>query len=69
MKIKLILFIIFLFSYNTYADYTSHGQGETRGEAYVSAMSGAPSGPHWILDRIYYSPDGGCFITWKIKNN
>ena len=50
------------------ADYVSSGSGENKGEAYIEAMSNAPSGGHWALHDIRYGPSGTtCTITWKIK--
>jgi hypothetical protein len=65
---KKIIFILLLSVNLCAADYISSGSGMNRGEAYISAMSHAPSGNHWVLHNIYYGPGGTtCTITWKIK--
>lgn len=65
---KKIIFIFLLFTNLSLADYVSNGSGMNKGEAYVEAMSNAPSGNHWVLHNIYYGPSGTtCTITWKIK--
>jgi hypothetical protein len=65
---KKIICILLLFTTFCKADYASNGSGDSRGEAYLEAMSQAPSGNHWILHNIYYTPNGTtCRITWKIK--
>ena len=52
------------------ADFVSSGSGMSKGEAYIEAMSNAPSGGHWVLHNIYYGPNGTtCTITWKIRKN
>lgn len=65
---KKIICIYFTLINFVYADYTVSGSGPTKGDAYINAMSKAPSGPHWILNRIYYSPNmKTCTIIWKEK--
>jgi len=67
MKKLICIFVFFIVNFS-YADYTVTGSGDSRGEAYVSAMSRAPSGAHWEIYRIYYNPNGSmCTIIWKIK--
>jgi hypothetical protein len=65
---KKVIFILLFFTNISLADYVSSGSGMSKGEAYVEAMSNAPSGNHWFLHSIYYGPSGTtCTITWKIK--
>ena len=60
--------ILLLSTHFCLGDYVSNGTGDGRGEAYIEAISQAPSGNHWVLHSIYYSPNGTtCRITWKIK--
>jgi hypothetical protein len=65
---KLICIFLFALVNFSYANYVVTGSGDSRGEAYVNAMSQAPSGSHWEIYSIYYSPNGStCTIIWKIK--
>ena len=53
---------------NSYADYIVSGHGENKGEAYIVAMSKAPSGNHWILSGVRYGRGYRgyfCTVTWK----
>jgi hypothetical protein len=68
---KKILIILLLTITNSVADYATSGSGSSKGEAYIEAMSRAPSGSHWVLSKIHYS--GGnfsryvCTVVWKQK--
>jgi len=65
---KKFIFISILLTSFCKADYTVTGYGSNKGDAYVSAMAKAPSGQHWVLNRIYYSPSQQeCTIIWKIN--
>jgi hypothetical protein len=66
MKKVIVILILFINICN--ADYVSSASGLNKGEAYIKAMSNAPSGNHWMLHDIRYSPSGNtCTIIWKIK--
>lgn len=56
---------------NGNADYSSSGSGDSKGEAYIQAMSGAPSGVHWVINSINYNfgyvNKYNCTIVWKQK--
>lgn len=66
MKKLIIIFLLTIV--NSYANYVVNGVGNTKGEAYIDAMSKAPSGPHWVISNIYYGPNEQiCKITWVIK--
>jgi hypothetical protein len=67
---KIINTILFLLTFIIFAkaDYIITGTGPSKGEAYISAMSKAPSGNHWIFKNINYSRwyrGYTCTITWK----
>jgi hypothetical protein len=70
---KTILFSLILFcSYSvSYADYTASGGGNSKGEAYISAIANAPSGTQWTIYKISYYPAFNCTyscnITWREK--
>ena len=65
---KKIIFALFLLTSISLGDYVSSGSGTNKGEAYIKAMSNAPSGGHWVLHNIYYGSNGTtCTITWKIR--
>jgi hypothetical protein len=65
---KLICILLFAFVNVSYANYIVTGSGDNKGEAYINAMSQAPSGSHWEISSIYYSPNSStCIIIWKIK--
>jgi hypothetical protein len=69
MKKLILLFILSIT--NVYADYISSGFGENRGSAYITAMSKAPSGNHWILSSVNYGRHYRgyfCTIIWKQRN-
>lgn len=69
MKKIIVIFILTII--NSYADYSSSGSGNSKGEAYIKAMSNAPSGSHWILHSINYSIGYSnkyiCTVIWKQK--
>lgn len=56
---------------NSNADYSSSGSADSKGQAYVEAMSNAPSGNHWTLKSVNYSVGYlnryVCTIVWKQK--
>jgi hypothetical protein len=65
---KIVCLFLLLFTNFCYGDYVVNGSGNSRGEAYVDAMSRAPSGSHWEIYRIYYAPNQQlCKITWRSR--
>lgn len=68
---KKIFCILLLAISSSYADYIVTGVGDSKAEAYLNAITRAPSGSHWILSKISYYPAFGgrheCNITWKDK--
>jgi hypothetical protein len=68
---KKFIVILLMTIANSSADYSSSGSADSKGEAYVQAMSNAPSGQHWVLHSINYR--GGyldryvCTVVWKQK--
>lgn len=53
------------------ADYSSTGTADSKGAAYIEAMSNAPSGNHWALKSINYSRGyldrHVCTVIWEQK--
>jgi hypothetical protein len=72
-KLKTTKFIIILLMTisNSLADYSSSGSADSKGEAYVEAMSNAPSGSHWVLSSVSYQIGNFdryvCTVIWKEK--
>ncbi len=68
---KKIIVILLMTIVNSVADYVSSGSADSKGEAYIQAMSNAPSGSHWSLSSINYSRGYldryVCTVTWKQK--
>lgn len=67
---KKIILILFLLISNSFGDYVVSGDGENKGDAYITAMSKAPSGNHWVLSSIRYSRGYQgyiCTVVWKEK--
>lgn len=65
---KKFFLILFLTLSNSFADYIVSGHAESKGEAYIIAMSKAPSGNHWVLSGVRYGRTYrgySCTITWK----
>jgi hypothetical protein len=65
---KKIILILFLLISNSFADYIVSGHAPTKGEAYITAMSKAPSGNHWRLSSVRYSrtyKGYSCTVIWK----
>jgi hypothetical protein len=65
---KKIILISLLIISNSFADYISSGHGVNKGEAYLLAMSKAPSGNHWVLSNVRYGRGYRgyfCTLTWK----
>ena len=54
-KIFLTLLIVIMTSIASNADYTSSGTADSKGQAYIEAMSNTPSGSHWVLKSVNYS--------------
>ncbi len=56
---------------NSVADYVSSGSADSKGEAYIQAMSNAPSGNHWVLSSVNYRRGYldryVCTVVWKQK--
>ena len=56
---------------NSNADYTANGSADSKGQAYIEAMSNAPSGSHWVLNSVSYNRGYLdryiCTIVWKQK--
>ena len=72
-KLKTTKFIIILLMTvsNSIADYSSSASADSKGEAYVAAMSNAPSGSHWVLSSVSYQIGNFdryvCTVIWKEK--
>jgi len=68
---KKIIVILLMTILNSNADYSSSGSADSKGQAYVEAMSNAPSGNHWTLKSVNYSVGYlnryVCTIVWKQK--
>jgi L-cysteine desulfidase len=68
---KKIIVILLMTIVNSMANYVSSGSADTKGEAYVQAMSNAPSGNHWILSSVNYRRGHlgryVCTVVWKQK--
>lgn len=68
---KKFFLILLMTIANSSANYISTGSADSKGEAYIQAMSNAPSGTHWILSNVSYSRGYldryVCTITWKQK--
>lgn len=68
---KQIILILLITITQSFADYSSSGSASSRGEAYIEAMSNAPSGTHWVLNSINYHRGYldryTCIIVWKQK--
>jgi hypothetical protein len=68
---KKFIVILFMTILNSNADYSSSGSAISKGEAYIQAMSGAPSGSYWVIHSINYHPGYlnryVCTIIWKQK--
>jgi len=68
---KKIIVILLVTILNSSADYSSSGSANSKGGAYIQAMSNVPSGTHWILHSINYSRGYLnryiCTIVWKTK--
>jgi hypothetical protein len=65
---KKLFLILLLFTSNSFADYVVSGHASTKGEAYITAMSKAPSGNHWRLSSVRYSrtyQGYSCMVIWK----
>lgn len=70
MKTIIFSLIFYTLCINVNADYSVWGDGQTKGEAYIEAMSSAPSG-QWAIKSIRYSIGNSrsphkCVITWTI---
>jgi len=67
---KIIIFLL-ISILNSNADYSSSGSANSKGEAYIEAMSQAPSGSYWVLNRVTYTRGNMyryvCTIIWKQK--
>jgi hypothetical protein len=70
-KIFLTLLIVIMTSISSNADYTSSGTADSKGQAYIEAMSNTPSGSHWVVKSVNYSfgylNRYVCTIVWKEK--
>jgi hypothetical protein len=68
---KKFIVILLMTIINSNADYSSSGSADSKGQAYVEAMSNAPSGNHWTLKSVNYSVGYlnryVCTIVWKQK--
>jgi hypothetical protein len=63
---KKSLLILFLTLSTSFGNYISSGIGSSKAEAYLNAMSAAPSGDHWVLKKISYAPSSGCRYTCNV---
>jgi hypothetical protein len=67
---KILIILLMTISYSV-ADYSSSGSADSKGEAYIEAMSNAPSGSHWVLSSVNYNRGYldryVCRIVWKQK--
>jgi L-cysteine desulfidase len=65
---KKIILVLLLTVSNSFADYVVSGHAERKGGAYITAMSKAPSGNHWVLSGVTYGRTYrgySCTIIWK----
>jgi hypothetical protein len=71
MQMKKIIVILLMTIVNINADYISSGSADSKGQAYVEAMSNAPSGSHWVLSSVSYQIGNFdryvCTVIWKEK--
>jgi hypothetical protein len=71
MQMKKIIVILLMTIVNINADYISSGSADSKGQAYVEAMSNAPSGSHWVLNSVTYNRGYldryVCTVVWKQK--
>jgi hypothetical protein len=68
---KKFIIILLMTIATSSADYATSGSGDSKGEAYIQAMSNAPSGSHWVLSSVNYR-NGYlgryvCTVVWKQK--
>jgi hypothetical protein len=68
---KKFIVILLMTIANSVADYVSSGSADSKGEAYIQAMSNAPSGNHWVLSSVNYRRGYldryVCTVVWKQK--
>lgn len=68
---KKFVVILLMTILNSHADYSSSGSADSKGEAFIQAMSNAPSGNHWVLHSVSYNRGyldrHVCTVTWKQK--
>jgi hypothetical protein len=68
---KKFIIILLMTIANSVADYVSSGSADSKGEAYIQAMSNAPSGSHWVLSSVNYRRGYldryVCTVVWKQK--
>jgi hypothetical protein len=68
---KKFIIILLMTIATSSADYATSGGGDSKGEAYIQAMSKMPSGSHWVLASVNYSRGYRdryvCTVVWKQK--